>query len=80
MQWMVSLERPNSKGSQIKLNYWKGNFVAINKKLAERGWKSEFQGKDVEEMWNKFQSVLLQLVQKHVPVKKPVKKKVAVDI
>jgi hypothetical protein len=72
---MVSLERPNSKGNLTKLNYWKGNFVEINKKLTEIEWESELNGLEVEEMWNKFQKVLMQLVQKNVPVKKPVKKK-----
>jgi ribonuclease P/MRP protein subunit RPP40 len=75
LQWTVSLERPNSKENQTKLNYWKGNFIEITRELTEIEWKSEFQGLDVEEMFHKFHTVLMHLVHKHVPVKKPVKKK-----
>jgi len=58
-----------------KLNYWKGNYDAINGALEKVDWISAFEGKNVEEMWKIFHSKLQQLVIKHVPVKKPVKRR-----
>lgn len=75
MQWAVKTERPNKHENRTKLNYWKGNYEEINKKLARIDWISEFQASDVEAMWNKFHDVLMQLVYKQVPVKKQVKQK-----
>jgi DNA repair ATPase RecN len=60
---------------QIKLNYWKGNFAEISKELDETNCEIEFQGVDVEEILNRFQNILLELVRKYVPTKKPAKKK-----
>ena len=53
-----------------KLNYSKGNYVALNEGLRGIDWDGEFKDcESVEEMWQKFRDKLLRLVEINVPVR-----------
>jgi hypothetical protein len=75
LSWTSTIEAAVRDSTQEKLNYWKGNFDAINSALQKINWKNEMVGRSVEDMWLFLKNTVLHLVQKHVPVKQKPKKK-----
>lgn len=75
--WDLMLTRDVEKEEveEPRLNYFKGNYSALNSELQSIDWDTFLEdGLDIDQMWKKFSQRLGQLVKKHVP-KKSVKQK-----
>ena len=56
--------------AELKYNYWKADYPAIREKLSSINWKSEFENKSVNDMWNYLISVIDTCVTDSVPLYK----------
>ena len=56
--------------AELKYNYWKADYSAIREKLSSINWKSEFENKSVNDMWNYLISVTDTCVTDSVPLYK----------
>jgi hypothetical protein len=60
---------------QVKLNYWKGNYIKIDEALQQINWPQVFDGKSADEMWISFETAVFELVDVYVPIKQDRRKK-----
>ena len=58
------------QSDQRKLNYWKGDFAAINAALLDIQWEEILKDRLVEDQWHMFKNKILELAEKHIPVRK----------
>ena len=49
----------------------KGDFTRIMEELVRVDWKLEFEGKNVQESWDIFKKILIDLIEKYVPMQTP---------
>jgi hypothetical protein len=71
----IKTDKPDRPTQIGKLDYWKGDYQAINQELEKLNWESELEDLVMEGSWNKFHKELLNLIKKDVPVKKPSRRK-----
>ena len=53
------------------LNYYKGDYLSMKANLCKIDWQKLFNGKNTEQCWTDFKSILLENVDKHIPKSKP---------
>ena len=69
------VEKNRLKEGTPRFNYNKGNYEAMNEKLMDIDWTTEFQGKTTEEMWKYFSNSLTGQMEKYIPKSVPKKNK-----
>jgi len=75
LRWKLLLQVCDIPSCQQKLNYYKGNYDAIQKNLSTIDWRQHWNGKAVTEMWADFKTTLTDQVHLHIPVKAALNKK-----
>jgi len=75
LEWELQLEAKELVSRLKKLNYFKGNYVEIGAAIMRVDWAWQFGDGTVNEMWECFKEVLLDLVHKYVPLKEDKRKK-----
>ena len=50
-----------------KYNYYKGDYMSINNKIINTNWIETFQNRNIEDSWNLFATIILDMVEKHIP-------------
>jgi hypothetical protein len=68
LQWDLQLRATASAFNHNRLNYWKGNYVEINKAIEAVNWSKELAGRSVNDMWNMLRKIIIDLEKKHIPV------------
>jgi len=69
LRWNMLLAVQDIKSTQVKYNYHKGNFAAIQTSLQLVNWDDRWTGKTVNEMWTDFTQILEEQVHLHVTLK-----------
>jgi hypothetical protein len=59
---------------QLQYNYWKGDYAAINKALADVNWPQKLADMTIDEAWCYWKGTIHTLMQRYIPVKSPSKK------
>ncbi|MEW8545737.1 MAG: endonuclease/exonuclease/phosphatase family protein, partial [Candidatus Thiodiazotropha sp.] len=54
--------------SGTRYNFYKGNYMEMNKDISECNWEEKFMDKDVCGAWSGFAETINQFIEKHVPV------------
>ena len=50
-----------------KYNYYKGDYMSINNKIKNTNWIETFHNKNIEDSWNLFATIILDMVEIHIP-------------
>lgn len=69
LSWDLCCKTPNKSKNKIVYDYNKGNYCEINNCLIQTDW-SMILGIEVEQMWDKFLTYILQLRDKYIPLKR----------
>ena len=67
----INLIMTKSFPSEIYFFHENSDWESLNSEFAQYDWEAEFQGCDVNEMFNKFLKTTLEISRKHVPLRKP---------
>jgi len=67
LSWDLTVAVKTTMTRTSKLNFWRGNYVAINEALKKVNWELEFAGLQAEGMWQVFRNTLLRLINDFVP-------------
>ena len=65
--FMLNLSWHRKVENNIGLDYRKADYVSIVREMVENDWNERFKGKEVNEMWLEFRSIVDELKEKHVP-------------
>ena len=65
--WDLQLSCPEMRGAQMKYNYHKGDFVAIQNSLQCINWNERWKDRSISEMWCDLVQLLQEQVAVHVP-------------
>ena len=70
--WIITVSKAEFNHGSNKLNYMKGDYNKIRSRLAEIDWIIEFAALDnVEDKWTYLKGKVMELIDEHVPRKKP---------
>jgi hypothetical protein len=75
LTWKSHTVVPEASGRQRKLNYWKGNYAAINDALSAVRWEEEMVGLSVEDKWRLFKNTLTRFTNEFIPIQGGSKRK-----
>lgn len=72
LSWAITVCKEESIQATNKLNYWRGDYETIRKRLGEVNWSTDLAACDnVEDKWVYFKGKVMDLVNEYVPKKKP---------
>ena len=72
LTWVITVSKAEFNQGSNKLNYWKGDYDKIRSTLGEIDWITEFAALDnVEDKWTYLKSKVMELIDEHVPRRKP---------
>ncbi len=54
--------------AQVRYNYYKANYEAINSSLESIDWQNRTEGKTTDEIWDCFADKLYKLSEENIPV------------
>ena len=66
----ITVTRDKDQSQRMLPNYGKANFEEMRRKMAEKNWKRELEGKDVNEMWISIRGFVRKIMSDHIPAKK----------
>ena len=66
-EFRLNLSWRGKEENNIGLDYRKADYVSIVREMVEIDWNERFKGKEVNEMWLEFRSIVDELKEKHVP-------------
>ena len=67
IEFMLNLTWHEKEENNIGLDYRKADYVSIVREMVGVDWNERFRGKEVNEMWLEFRSIVDELKEKHVP-------------
>ena len=67
IEFMLNMTWHEKEEINIGLDYRKADYVNIVREMVEIDWNERFRGKEVNEMWLEFRSIVDELKEKHVP-------------
>jgi len=70
LTWNYIVNIEDTSTDRHALNYWKGNYVQINRDMSAIDWVTELAGKNTEDAWITFRHLLKNSVVENVPAKK----------
>jgi hypothetical protein len=73
--WTLNCKTVMNENHMINYDYTKADYVKINENIKSINWDIEFFGKNADQMWSKFNDVVITNITSHVPLKKIKNKK-----
>ena len=70
LAWTLATGGFGNKDECEKIDVWRGNYEETNNQLEKMDWENSIAGDSIDIMWDKFLSIIKDMIQKYIPFKK----------